>query len=212
MNIATILTHLPTSMQPTGHEEASRLLKSMRDGFGRREEPKSLLQVAWKGYFQVAGHLLNCLEDSVDQYKFVQESILPVFEQYARPHAASGWSSLQITLPICVMATQVIEGLGNGKVSDQLEAEWHRIATSIAQDLEPLPPEQSSKSQELQSIIATEGERWASMIGHVWQSEDAFAGIKLQSKHATLLIVRAAMRLLASSDGICIVIPARYPS
>ena len=201
-NCATIVMKIPEELLPSEAESIAGLLKAMQNGFRRKEDPKGHLPIAWANYLRLASFFLKKFSDEVDQCQIAKFTMLPLFEQCVRVHLLPKSASEQISLSVCVSATELISSLKHNRVSNALELEWMRVAELVTKDIKSLPLEKSPKTQESQEVIATEGDSFARLCGAIWDSPKGSPSLRAAIENSAFLLIDHILPALKIGNGI----------
>lgn len=200
-NISSIIEQLPQNVLPDDFSTARDLLSTMRDGLLRRDEPRANATAAWNAYSTLASQLLALIRSGEDQKVLLDETVLPLFDEYIRPTTAqSSWSVGPQGQAICTNLYRKMHQLQGGFVRQELMQKWRALAEGVVEDIKLSLPEQSKNFAKSQDDLSLEGKKWFSLGIEVFKATKDDTSLELFTETSNM-ILKNAVEVLRSRNG-----------
>ncbi|TEA14345.1 E3 ubiquitin-protein ligase listerin [Colletotrichum sidae] len=150
-------------------EASNSALKSLRTGITNREEPRFNAPTAWACYVRMAKYFLSNIPPGEERASLVKDSLLPLLDHFLFPTPeTSAWDipgagRLAVLGDIFTVAADSSAPDLAQVTTERLDSLSIAFCTRISNSL----PEVSQGYEKSQEAIASEGDRWFTLVGQV---------------------------------------------
>lgn len=156
-----LLAALPS--EASSPEVVSELLKSLRTGISRRDEPRTNAPPAWACYLNATFRLSQHL-DSATHVTIIAQNIFPLTDHFLLSEDRRGEWSAGVDASILSKAYRVAAVPADEGLREALAKEWERLAGALIARISNSLPEVSKEFESSQRKIAEDGKRWFSIV------------------------------------------------
>lgn len=155
-------------------KEAANVLISFRSGISHRDELRSNAVNGWTAYLSTTKYLIGVVEPQA-QAELVEKHVLPLLGHFVLLHdSKSVWIS-GAQVPIATRLSLLCCRPAYPAVVESSRAEWTKLSAEFTERMSNSLPEVSKEHVSSQQEIASEGDRWFSLVHDIHRSVEIAA-------------------------------------
>jgi hypothetical protein len=193
--VDTLFQCIPAEVLPTECTEMEDLLKALCKGFTLKEEPRANITLAIKSYVHVAGSLATSLSDP-DRFTLLEHTVLPIIQQ----HVNQDPEQIDWTVPFALSEDLLSQTLDVNGVPLLTAKVLPSMVEKLVLEMEKPLPEQPIDYSNSQNKIASQGERFASLLAGLLQHSES-QDIRDAVAEAVFKTLQSALEICKARNG-----------
>lgn len=168
--VTTLFVSIPSQALSADLGEAEELLKALRAGFTKKDEPRAFIGNGFKAYVGFADHLTSELSENC-RLAILEKSVLPILRQFINQDSAQDEWNIPAT-----NTREILEQVLNLNGMPQVTATvLPDITSNLVSHIWATRPEQSRDYTDSQDKLASHGERYSTLLGALLKARDSKA-------------------------------------
>ncbi|KAF2102259.1 RING zinc finger protein-like protein [Rhizodiscina lignyota] len=192
-NVLHFFESLPLESYASTEQDCWEILKAMRAGINKKDEPRPNLTPAYREYIHVAALMADSLTKD-ESKRLLESSLMPIVRHHLHPSSDSSQWSLPETGSLSLIAQLLTIPIMRSVVTDS----WLGLTEQLIEDMQVSLPEQAKEFDASQQAVARQGSRWASIQAALAQDHNQDEALSID---LVMEVVDSALKLLQERNG-----------